>query len=362
MAWDLIPADERQALRMRRFFMAAGTASLLPVVVLAAALLGLADRAVAGEAALLVAALVVLFYAVFRSGLNLRFRDPSLTAEMIAASIATVAFVVYHVPQISAVLAMFYFLALLFGVLRLPPRRLLELATIAVLAHGAALWLWHERNPGADTAASLMRIAVLAFVLPWFAVLGGYVSRLRSEVDETNRRLQDALGRIEAIAVRDELTGLYNRRFLMEFLEREAARSRRTGSGYAVCLCDLDHFKRINDAWGHAAGDAVLRHFALVAGDAGLRAVDVLGRLGGEEFLLVLPDTEVAGAVACAERIRAGLAAAPVPQLAQDYRVTVTIGIARSVPGETPANLLSRADRALYEGKAGGRDRVVPVG
>jgi diguanylate cyclase (GGDEF)-like protein len=353
--------DERQALRMRRFFMGAATALLLPLVVLAGAVLGLAEPDAVAEVGVLIAALLAIFYVVFRSGLNLRFRDRSLTAEQIVVAIACVAFVAYRVWPLSAAVARFYFVALMFGVLRLPARRLLALALIALAAHGTALWLWHGRHPERSAAGSLMEMAVLAFVLPWFAWMGGYVSRLRRDVAEANQRLQDTLGRLEAVAVRDELTGLYNRRFLMEFLEREAARARRTGSGYSVCLCDLDHFKRINDTLGHAAGDAVLRHFALVAGDAGLRAVDVFGRLGGEEFLIVLPDTELAGAIACAERVRAALAAQPVPGLPADWRVTVTIGVARAAPGETPQQTLARSDRALYEGKAQGRDRVVAV-
>jgi diguanylate cyclase (GGDEF)-like protein len=360
-SWALVPQDRRQALRMRRFFMGGATALLLPLVVLAGVPLGLAEPGAVAEVGMLITALLATFYAVFRSGLNLRFRDPSLTAEQIVTAIAAVAFVAYRVWPVSAAIAMFYFVALMFGVLRLPARRLLALALIALAAHGTALWVWHERHPAESAAGSLMEMAVLAFVLPWFAWMGGYVSRLRRDAAEANQRLRQTLARLEEVAVRDELTGLYNRRFLMEFLEREAARARRTGSGYSVCLCDLDHFKRINDTLGHGAGDAVLRHFALVAADAGLRAVDVFGRLGGEEFLIVLPDTDLAGATACAERVRAALAAHPVPALPADWRVTVTIGVARATPGETPRETLARADRALYEGKAQGRDRVVAV-
>ncbi|MCX7961848.1 MAG: GGDEF domain-containing protein [Burkholderiales bacterium] len=355
----LLPQEPRQALRMRRFLMAAGTALTALALAFVLALLGFADLAVARDLAVYMAATIVVFYVLFRTGLNQRFRDPSLTAEQIAVWIAGVAFVAWRLGQLSAAVAMFYFVVLMFGVLRLPAPRLLALALTAVAAHGAALWAWHAQHPQRDAAGSLIEMAVLAFALPWFALMGGYVSRLRRDLAEANRRLQDALGRLEAVAVRDELTGIYNRRFLMEFLEREAARARRTGSSYALCLCDIDHFKRINDTFGHAAGDAVLRHFALVAQDAGLRAVDVFGRLGGEEFLIVLPDTDTAGATACAERVRAALAASPVPGLPPELRVTVTIGVARALPHETPQQALARADRALYEGKGAGRDRVV---
>lgn len=359
--WPLVPRDASQALRVRRFFMAAASALLLPLTVAAGAVLGMVEARVAAEAGLLVLALIALFYALLRSGFNLRFRDPSLTVAQIGAAIACTAYVVHQAGAISSALALFYLMALMFGVLRLAARRLLALALAALAAHAIALWGWHARHPGEDTTASLMEIVVLAFALPWFAAMGGYVSRLRHTVAEANRRLQQALGRLEAMAAHDDLTGLYNRRFLMEFLEREAARARRSGSSYSLCVCDLDHFKRINDTLGHAAGDAALRHFALVAADAGLRTVDVFGRLGGEEFLIVLPDTDLAGARACAERVRAALAAQPVPGLPPDQCLTVTIGVVRAAPGDTPRETLARADRALYAAKAQGRDRVMAV-
>ncbi len=359
--FSLLPRDERQALRLRRLFMASATALLLPLVVLAAAALGLAEFALAGWAAALVGAQVVLFYALIRSGLNLRFRDPSLTTEQIIAAIVSVAFVAHFATELRGVLSSFYLVALLFGVLRLDSRRLIVLSVIALLAHATALGLWQLRHPQAGAAGAALQLALLAMVLPAFAATGGFVSRLRVRLSDSNRRLTDALRRIETIAVRDELTGLYNRRFLLEVMAREAARARRVGASYAICLFDLDHFKKVNDTWGHAAGDAVLRHFAMLAADAGMRDVDVFGRLGGEEFLLVLPDTALPGAMACAERVRESLNAGPIPTLPPEYRISVTVGVARAGAGETPEALLARADRALYMGKSAGRNRVVPV-
>ncbi len=338
--------------------MAAASSMLLPVVLAIAAALGMAEFSVAAWSALLVAGLSLAFFAVFRSGLNLRFRDPSMSMEISLAAILATTVVAYWADGAQGPLEMFYVMVLIFASLRLRASRLLALAATALAAHGIMLYAWHRSHAGADIATSLVDFAALAIVLPWFAAMGAYVNNLRMRLSETNRRLTLALDRIESIAVRDELTGLYNRRFLMEVLGRETASARRSGRPFAVCVLDIDHFKSVNDTFGHAAGDAVLRHFASVAG-AGKRSADVFGRLGGEEFLLVMPDTGLAGALACAERIRTAVGASPFPEIPADRRITVTAGIALARDGEDASALLARADAALYLGKHAGRDRVV---
>lgn len=358
-ALRFFPEDARQALRLRRYLMAAGTSLLAVAALFFCVRVEVLPMAVALEGTAIILALIALFYAAFRSGLNLRRSDPSLTAEQIAAAILFLAYIMYHAPAARNALSLFYMAAMLFGVLRLDTRRLLALALLALAAHSAMLLASFVRDPFMDLQAAYTQLAVLFVVLPWFAFMGGYVNSLRARLSDSNRRLTDALERIERIAVRDELTGLYNRRFLMEFLEREVARTRRGGS-FAVCLLDIDQFKSINDSFGHAAGDAVLKRFAEAAA-ADLRAVDVFGRIGGEEFLVVLPDTDLAGAVSCAERIRSAVESSAFPEVPQERRVTVTAGVARAANDEAPSLLLARADRGLYLGKQEGRNRVVQV-
>ena len=357
----LMPDDLRQALRIRRYLMAAGTSMLTVAALFAAYRFGMLPWSAALEGTAMIVALAVIFYLLFRSGLNRQFSDPSLTTEMIVCAVIVLAYLMYYAPDARNVLSLFYLAAMLFGVLRLSTPRLMTIAGIALLAHGTMLYLSGLRQPGANNGESMLQFAVLAVVLPWFAVMGGYVNSLRHRLSDSNRQLKDAYDRIEQVAVHDELTGLYNRRFLMEVLTREGSRAKRLGTAFSVCLFDLDHFKSINDTLGHAAGDAVLKHFALLGG-SGLRAVDVFGRYGGEEFLLVLPDTGQQGARASAERIRAAVEAAGFPQLPADRRLTVTIGIATSRPDEDIQALIGRADGALYAGKAAGRNRAVAVG
>jgi len=353
--------DERQALRIRRFLIGSATSLLVILALFVFAELDALPTNAAVQGSVGILALIALFYAAFRSGFNLRRADPSLTGEMIGAAILLLAYVMYHAGAARNALSCFYMTALLFGVLRLDTRRLLALAVLALAAHAGMLALSYASDPGMDVKAAVLQFTVLVIVLPWFAVMGGYVNSLRRRLSDSNRQLKEAYDRIGEIAVRDELTGLHNRRFLLEVLAREQARAKRMNTGYSVCLFDIDHFKSINDTLGHAAGDAVLKHFAFVS-NAGLRGVDVLGRYGGEEFLLILPDTGQAGACAAGERVRAHIEGADFPLLPAGRRVTVTVGVAASRPGEDGQALIGRADGALYEGKAAGRNRVVAVG
>src|SRR3954471_2478376 len=178
----------------------------------------------------------------------------------------------------------------------------------------------------------------------------------RVEAAARTKDLQQELvaqgARLEAMLREDALTGLPNRRAILTQLGGMVSGARRHGHPLSVAVCDLDHFKRINDIHGHKTGDQVLVA-AAHAMATHLRAEDALGRLGGEEFLVLLPDTGADAAVHFPERMRAEVAAAPTP-----VPVTVSIGVA-TWDGEAPEDLLHRADEALYAAKEAGRDRVM---
>lgn len=181
-----------------------------------------------------------------------------------------------------------------------------------------------------------------------------------------NAALTDSLSRqkllqeeLERLASTDPLTGLYNRRALQEMGEREFARSRRTGRPFAVVLVDVDHFKHINDQHGHAVGDEVLAELADRL-RRNVRTVDLVARWGGEEFCLLLVESDAVGAVITAQRLRAAVADGPFETTAGSLPVTVSLGVA-GVEADTASlgELISRADGALYEAKHAGRDRHV---
>ncbi|MBG0774908.1 MAG: GGDEF domain-containing protein [Desulfovibrionaceae bacterium] len=156
----------------------------------------------------------------------------------------------------------------------------------------------------------------------------------------------------------DVLTGLYNRRYFMELSHREVARARREGRPASLVYFDVDHFKAVNDRLGHEAGDEVLRTLAALA-RASVRDLDIVGRLGGEEFAVLLPDTDRAGACCLAEKLRAAFAGCPVATCGGEVRCTASFGLAE-LGGRADCLLamLRRADAALYRAKAGGRNAV----
>ncbi|SDT22767.1 GGDEF domain-containing protein [Pseudomonas oryzae] len=185
------------------------------------------------------------------------------------------------------------------------------------------------------------------------------------ELDAMQAELARLLGRLteqnlalEQLATTDPLTGLANRRRLFEQLDHEAARHRRSLQPLSLLLIDIDHFKRVNDNWGHNAGDHVLQGLARLL-VSGLRQVDLTARYGGEEFLVVLPDTGTEGALAAAELVRRRVAASQLP-LSDDetLQLTVSIGVATLQDDESIPNLIDRADRALYQAKHQGRNQV----
>lgn len=173
-----------------------------------------------------------------------------------------------------------------------------------------------------------------------------------------NLVLGSLVRRLENLASTDQLTGLYNRRVVHERLEEEHARFQRSGQRYAIVMMDLDRFKAINDSLGHHAGDAVLREVASRLRD-NVRGTDTLARMGGEEFLLLLPMNDVDGALVHAGRIRKHMAATPVKTAEADISVTLSLGVAEVFHGDRSADsVVSRADAALYRAKAAGRNRV----
>ncbi|ABI56365.1 diguanylate cyclase [Alkalilimnicola ehrlichii MLHE-1] len=168
---------------------------------------------------------------------------------------------------------------------------------------------------------------------------------------------------LHRLAMMDDLTGVYSRRQVLEVGERELARRRRQGlTPLTLLMMDLDHFKRINDKYGHAAGDTVLVAFSEVL-RRNLRESDAVGRLGGEEFLAVLPDVDLQGGLALAERIRSEIAELRIPWQEEAIRLTVSIGVAGILAvHESLDDTIMRADDALYQAKVAGRNRVTVAG
>jgi diguanylate cyclase len=220
-----------------------------------------------------------------------------------------------------------------------------QVAAAALVAFAAGI------EPQLNQSGLVARLSSVPLLLCYPVMVGCTAYRLARRVRRQNRELRE-------LSATDGLTGLPHHSAWQRAVEREFARARRYGQPAAVLMLDLDHFKSINDIHGHAIGDAVLRAVAGILSQM-LRAQDVAGRYGGEEFGLLLPGTSQAGAEAMAERIRARLdSRVMIPE--RGLRVTTSIGCAALEPGDlSPAAWIARADRALYRAKAAGRNRWV---
>lgn len=231
----------------------------------------------------------------------------------------------------------------------------LALVSAAIVALGPDM-----RMPTATLAGQLLTVGVVFGVVARCATLVTFFRGMQYRLAVANDRLGAALSQIEALARNDDLTGLANRRGIMEALAHHRARAERSRWPLCVALLDVDHFKRINDQHGHATGDLVLRTLGEVL-RSHVRAVDSVGRYGGEEFLLVLPEAALPQALEVLDRLQARIAAQSwISTAGAPLAVTVTIGVAAYRWGESVESAIARADAALYRGKAQGRNQVVP--
>ena len=187
------------------------------------------------------------------------------------------------------------------------------------------------------------------------------LARIRNHLalQKAHRDLKAANAELTRLATTDFLTGVWNRRRFMELGEAEVARVRRSGRCFGAVMMDVDHFKAVNDTYGHNAGDNVLRALAEACVDR-LRNVDIVGRMGGEEFALILPETDPQGAKLTVERLREHLGELAVPVDSGTLKVTVSAGVTTvQDPSDSIEAALKRADAALYEAKGSGRNKTV---
>ena len=299
------------------------------------------------------------FYVFIRLGFNRDFGDPSLTvAQMVAALVSSVWAYSIAGPGRGAVFPT-PIVVLMFGMYSLHPGTVRRVGWFAVALFGGTMTVMSWLQPRVyDPKVEVVHFFVLTAMLLAVAMLAGQLSRLRQRLRTQKAELAKALERIQDLATRDELTGLANRRYMQEVLTLEHQRCMRSGHPFCVVMVDLDHFKRINDTHGHAAGDAVLRAFADEA-RAVIRVSDVLGRWGGEEFLLLMTDTRAGAGKQGVERLRERIAALRPAGLEDCWPITFSAGLAEHRAAEPLLDTVARADQAVYAAKAQGRNRVM---
>jgi diguanylate cyclase len=303
--------------------------------------------------------LVAMFVAI-RSGWSRRWADPSLTLPQMLFAITSGAAAYAMAGPVRGATFAVLMVILMFGMFQLRPRVVTGVSLYALVVFGAVMGWQAVQNPQVFApSVEAGHFLMLVAMLPAVSLLSSRLARLRDRSRRQRHDIAQALARIQELATRDELTGLVNRRHMSGLLERERQRGVRSGRGFSVAMVDIDHFKAVNDHYGHPVGDEVLRTFAQHAPQA-LRGTDIVSRWGGEEFVLLLPEAGLSAARIGVERLRGRVAATPMAHLSGvPIRVTVSVGLTEHIAGESVTQTLERADRALYEAKAQGRNRTV---
>jgi diguanylate cyclase (GGDEF)-like protein len=355
----LLTNDRRQRIRLVQVGIVAVVALASAVVVAYMAWVNIIDGRLAIWWTMLPLVGFSTVFLVIRSGANLRFADPSLTiAQMTLGFVCCITAYAIAGPGRGAVFPVLTVI-IMFGMFSLQPSAVLRMGLVAVAMFGTTMALLAYQHPQIyNPHVELGHFIMIAFMLPVVSMLAGRLSDLRARLHLQKTELSQAVERIHALASRDELTGLVNRRCVNEALEAERQRSHRSGQTFSVCVLDLDHFKRINDLFGHPGGDETLRAFAREA-NAALRTTDMLARWGGEEFLLLMPDTSGDFALAAVERLREHVSAQQLMVGDQRLSITFSAGVAEFAGMETLTQLIARADEAAYTAKNRGRNRVV---
>lgn len=300
------------------------------------------------------------FVVIIRSGLNQRLwpKDPALTVAQILFSLASISWSYSVTGPARGMVISIVILILLFSMFQLRPGQARLLALIGFLMLTGTM-AWRAVGPHAryDPQVEVVHALFTAVVVSATAALSIRLGKLRARLSAQKAALEQALEVNRELATRDSLTGLLNRRAMMELLQQHRPMQRRTEGAMALALLDIDWFKRINDTHGHQVGDAVLQRFAELA-RSGLRTGDALSRWGGEEFLLLMQDTTEVEALVALERVRQRIAGGKFEELAPGLQPTFSAGLTPYQANEPCAEVIERADQALYRAKHNGRNRV----
>ena len=301
-----------------------------------------------------------VFAVMMRMGLHRRLGSARFTTLQLLSACSLMLITAAALPQIGVLLLLTLIIALATAALQLPLRHVLVVSGLIAACSLALLLVTGSRFglPLDDGWLRLLSGLWFAVVLAKIVAINLIGAQMRAALSASNARLEAALIQVRELSERDDLTGLQNRRSILALLTEERARFARGGLAFGVAILDIDHFKRVNDRLGHAMGDDVLRAFAKVVAGR-LRSTDRIARYGGEEFLLLLTNTpEAASAELVVERLRRAVAEHAWSDLAADLNVSCSIGLTMSRAGEDIAEMLERADAALYRAKSDGRNAV----
>jgi diguanylate cyclase (GGDEF)-like protein len=357
LAVALLTDDRKRSVRLKLWLMTVLVYVASGLLIAIGVYYGLIDGLMMLVLGVVICLGLATFYVLLRTGWSERFKDKALTQAQIAFSTFAVLGGYSTCGAVRSTILCCLLFIFMFGAFSLGRRQLIELAVIALGGLAFTIALLHRGESGLDLRVDIANFLAMAVLLPSCAWLTAQLSELRGNLHRQRSDLATALSEVERLATRDELTGLINRRAMQEVMNKELVRSERNGLPFCVVVIDLDHFKRVNDVHGHAAGDTVLQGFAVEAQKV-IRGLDTLARWGGEEFLLIMSETTAPLGYTVVERMRERLEDHVFDLGSAMLKVTMSAGIAEHVAGESLTDTINRADEEVYRAKAQGRNVV----
>ena len=354
----LLTTDRRQRFRLAQAWLACLLLCFCVLALHAAAAFGMVPEGPIGwwSAASVAGMLTVVI--VIRTGLNKRFADPAMTMQQMLYAVLCSAWAYSFAGPAHSLVGIILAVILMFGMFGLSSRQVIWVGIYTLGLFGVVMGWSSQRDPDHyPIGEELCYFMMLCIMVIGVGLLTVRLHRMRDRLRRQKVELEAALAHIHRLATHDDLTGLVNRRHMQELLENERMRLERSEQDWCVALIDLDHFKSVNDAHGHAIGDEVLRALSRHAHTL-IRRTDVLARWGGEEFVLLLPNTPIAMASTSLERLREHFHANPLVVQGIALPVSFSAGLTEHLRGETVAQTLERADKLCYQAKTLGRNRV----
>lgn len=356
-----LPDEPKQRLRLKRHFAALAASFIYTIIGFYLYLKGHFRP----EPQYLFTVLVVywsgllVFTFIIRSNLNLKLRDPSLTLIQMYWSIPFMLLSVYALNDLRGVMLMSFFALLSFGTFRLTSREFLTITLITLTGYlGALITLYIHQPLRIHIDKEILFFIGFSLTCVLLVYTGSAASQLRERNRTQNIKLSKALEENKKLATTDDLTGLTTRRRFMEILGKQKAWSERDGSDFVIVFADLDHFKYINDSFGHHTGDVVLQTFSEILKNS-IREIDYAARFGGEEFVILLNSTDIEQAKTIAERVRTSIEEYNFNDIAPALNVTVSMGLANFKQFNSIQETLMSADNRMYKAKQNGRNQIV---
>lgn len=357
------PAPDLSPIRqqgLKRFLVTLPTYGAVMGILWLGVALGIVRPAVAATLSALIVLTLGGFYVALRSGAAARTRDPLLAFSQIVFNILVVALQYAWLDDLRSTALLWLSVIIAFDLWRLPPSQIrvaMALCVAMPLAATAARAWWHP--VALDWVHEVFTLAMLAVVLPVLFAVSAQARAVRRRHVQQKEQMAATLDQLHQLSIRDGLTGVYNRRHMLGLLDEEVRRLQRSGQACCVAILDLDLFKQVNDQFGHAMGDLVLQTFARLGRTVFSGKADALARWGGEEFLLLLPQTSEPEAIEALMRLRDEVHQHDWAHHAAGLAVTFSAGVCQHQAGQTLAQAIERADQALYRAKSSGRDRVL---